>query len=189
MIHPAIKRFGWTLLVLGALGYGGYRRWQARDRLEESCANCRSFVRFYLSDYAEAHDGWYPRGAATPLDSLAQCVKTELDIHHFTSHALSEQLKAYWRQHKTFSPELTCYRYNEGLRSDDPSNLIALYFHRPTRFECTSPKHEQPHLGRPVMCIDSSWTFLPEAEYQKRQAETLAFLEQRARLKPTAKTP
>lgn len=193
--RSALSRFVWVLLALAAAGGAGcvgYRKWQARDRLEESCANCRKFVRLLFREYSETHDGWFPHGGVTPLDSLAQCVQAEHEVHHFTSHALSKSLIAFWKEHHTFSPELTCYRYNEGIRADDENarpELIILYFHRPTFFECKSPVHKQSQLGRPVMLTANDWTFLPEAEFQKQQAATLAFLEQRGRLKKPSPAP
>jgi hypothetical protein len=148
---------------------------------DASCANCRSFMRFHFSRYAEKHDGWYPRGGQTPLDSLAKGIDQESDVHHYASHARQAELLKYWREHKTLSKDLVCYRYNEGFREDDPSDLIIVYYFEPTLWECSDEKMKE--LGRPVMRIFGSWEFLPEAEFQKEQTKTLDYLKTHGRLK------
>lgn len=188
------RRLVWLVLIAvtaaAAGGYFWHRRFVEQLRRTESCANCRSFLKFMLPLYAGENGGWFPRGGATPLDSLALLAKERHDVHHFTSHAWSPMLEAHWEKHRTFTPEFTSYRYNEGLREDDPFDLLLLYFHRPTFYECGEPSHRQKALGRPVLTVPGfSWEFLPEGEFQKRQSNTVAYLEAKGRLKQPAKAP
>ena len=135
------------------LRYDG-KRFHVFKNYEASCANCRNFIKWNLLHYGKENDGWYPISGSTPLDSLAKCIKDEEDVRFFTSHAWAGDLKAHWRKHKTLSPEFTCYRYNEGLREDDPADLIVLYYYKPTRWECS--QHKMKETGRPVMFLDTS---------------------------------
>ena len=176
----------WTVVsllaaIVTALGWWQFRM---RDKLDESCANCRKAIEWMLPQYARDHDGWYPRGGTTALDSLAKLVEYEYEVHHFTSHALSPQLIKYWKQHQTFTPDFTCYRYNEGLKADDPGFLVVLYFHQPTLWECSKQNHKHKALGRPVLLSPGlSWQFLEEEMFQKYQADTLRYLAVNGRLK------
>lgn len=88
-------------------------------------------------------------------------------------------MESAWEKNKTFDPEFCCYRYVEGLRADDPPDLVLLYFQEPTYWECS--KHKQRELGRPVCLVGTVqvWEFLPEAEFQRRLAQTAAFVQAR----------
>ena len=176
----------WLLLLVlaGALVYAGIRVYVRLYVYNPaaSCANCRSFIRHYLEEYADSDDGWYPRGGTNSCDSLSQCVKELGDVHFFTSHSLTPGLRAYWTEHRTFSPDFCCYHYVEGLREDDPAGLILLYFNEPTKWECHSRKGEV--IGRPVSLTPPghSWEFLPEQEFQEKHELTLKFLRENGRL-------
>ncbi|GDY20151.1 hypothetical protein LBMAG56_14960 [Verrucomicrobiota bacterium] len=179
----------WTVvsLLLASASALGWWQFRTRDKLDESCANCRKMIEVMLRQYARDHDGWYPRGGTTALDSLAKLVEYEHDVHHFTSHALSPQLIKYWKQHQTFAPDFTCYRYNEGLKADDLGNWVVLYFHQPTLWECNKHNHKGTALGRPVLLSPGpSWQFLEEEMFQKYQADTLRYLAEKGRLKKPA---
>jgi hypothetical protein len=173
-----------AVTLLGVAGFTGYVAYgKLKHNRAASCANCRQFMCGLVDDYAAAHDGWYPAGGTNALDSLSRCVHQVGDVHYFTSHAQAGRLQAYWQKRKTFAPDLCCYRYVEGMRTNDPAGLVLLYYWQPTRWECTS--HKQPKLGRPV-CFNSqfgrswlSWEFLVEDEFQKRLAHTLAYLRER----------
>jgi len=167
------------LLFAGALPFG-LEFWRRQHYNPcASCANCRSFVHWYLRDYAEEHDGWFPRGGKTPLDSLAQCITEPSETHFFTSHALQKKAMQYWEKRRSLSEDVSCYRYNEGLRVDSPSNLIVMYYYKPTRWECNI--HKMKYVGRPVMLGLLYWEFLSEEEFQQRQRETLDFVRIRKR--------
>jgi len=144
-----------------------------------SCANCRSFVKYYLLDYAQEHDGWFPRGGKTPLDSLGQCITKPMDTHFFTSHALQKKAMEYWERHRSLSEDVSCYRYNEGLRLDNSDDLIVMYYYKRTRWECNI--HKMKYVGRPVLFGFTYWKFISEEEFQQRRRETLDFIRTRKR--------
>jgi hypothetical protein len=174
-----------AVAVLAAAGFGGYAAYVRLTRNPAaSCANCRSFIYWQLNEYAAQHDGWYPKGREDPLNSLARCIGQVQDVHFFTSHAQAQQLAAHWEMHKTFTSNLCCYRYVEGLRTNDPEGLVMLYYWKPTRWECNS--HKMKEVGRPV-CLHPprhSWEFIPEAEFQEKLTHTFAYLREQGRTIP-----
>lgn len=175
-------RIAVAIVVVAGLGFGGwvlYRRSQHNPAA--SCANCRSFIDSAMEQrFMETKDDWYPRGGKTPADSLVVLMKWLKDPHHFTSHALSPQLGEYYAKQGTLTYEFMCYRYNEGLRRDDPYDLILMYYFEPTRWECHS--HKMAFVGRPVMQIGGPWDFIPEDEFQRRQKTTEQFLKKNNRI-------
>jgi len=145
-----------------------------------SCANCRTFMGFHLEEYADKHGGWYPRGGKNPLDSLAKCIPDFREVHLFTSHVLSRKAQDYWKATRSLSEEVCCYRYNEGLRDDDPYGLVVMYYYKPTRW--LSWERKMDYLGRPVMrlpILAFGWRFLPEDDFQREQAKTVEYLRER----------
>ena len=180
-----LVRAGMVVVVLAAAGFGGYAAYVRLTRNPAaSCANCRSFIHWQLDEYASQHGGWYPKGGSNPLDSLAKCVGDAKDVHFFTSHAQAQQLVAHWEAQKTFSSNLCCYRYVEGLRTNDPEGLVMLYYWKPTRWECSS--HKKKEVGRPVCFYPPghSWEFISEPEFQEKLTHTLAYLKEQGRASP-----
>lgn len=178
-----LTRIAIVLAVLAAVGFGGYAAYEKFFiQPASSCANCRSFIHWQLNEYAEANGGWYPKGGKDPLDSLAKCVGKDTDVHHFTSHKQAQPLATHWEKHKTFSADLCCYRYVEGLRTDDPGGLVLLYHWEPTRWECSL--HKMKVVGRAVSFHPPghTWEFLPEKQFQEKLAHTLAYLREQGRI-------
>ena len=145
---PIIKKgkiiITFSLFILVISGWIIYQK--PRYNYAASCANCRSFIYQFFDKYATSHDGWYPRGGKTPMDSLAKLIDEVHNVHFFTSHAFQSKLSEYWLKNKTFSSEFCCYRYNEGLREDDPSDFIMMYYYKPTNWECQSHKYSELDL-------------------------------------------
>ncbi len=177
-----------AVIVVAGLGAGGwilYRR--SRHNSAASCANCRSFIDSAMEQhFMEAKDEWYPRGGKTPVDSLIVLMKWLSGPHHFTSHALSTRLGEHYEKHGILTYEFMCYRYNEGLRRDDPDDLIVMYYLEPTRWECSS--HRMDFVGRPAMSVGGSWGFVRENEFQQRQTATLDYIRERTAREPELKT-
>ena len=179
----ALRRRTWWLLGIGASILAGpvlaYLVFLAIFFNEDaSCANCRSFTWYCcLKPYADTHDGWFPRGGSRPLDALGLSVLDVDSVHFFTSHNGDTKARQHWEACGMLSEETCLYRYNEGLRLGDPPDMILLYSREPTRWECSHHKKDEP--GRAVLILESYWVWLPEAEFQQRQAATLAFLEKR----------
>lgn len=188
---------GAGLFLLLVIGLGGYWVYGKLTRNEAaSCANCRSFVGGLLDDYAAKHEGMYPVGGSNALDSLSKCVNEAREVHFFTSHAQAERLTACWQEHRTFTADLCCYRYIEGVRTNDPEGLVLLYYWQPTRWECTS--HKRPEQGRAVCALGpagefrvsfGSWRFMPESEFQAELARTQAYLRDNHRVSSPQSVP
>jgi len=157
------------------------RRWGCFSNNEAFCHNCSSFLNWAIQLYADDHDGWYPQGRASPLDSLVTLIGDyDLRIEQLTCHAFAGDLQRYFQEHDAISPEFCCYRYNQGLRKEDPDDLIVLYYFKPTVWESHSKKGRQ--LGRQILTpADWGWKFIPETAFQERQRKTDAFLQERIR--------
>jgi hypothetical protein len=181
-----------VLIVFAALLVGGLLFWlynaDPERRLscfrnqQASCINCRHQIVSVLDQHIySTGDRWLPRGGKTPADSLAQLCSDPRLASCFTSHALSGKLYEYFEKHGTLTYDLMCYRYNEGLRTDDPQALIVFYYFRPTRWSSWGQK--EGFVGRPVMTLDitPAWDFIPEAEFQRRQKQTEDYLRENNR--------
>lgn len=182
IMSKPLTKIAIALAVLAAVGFGGYAAYEKRViQPASSCANCPSFIYWQLNDYAETNGGWYPKGGKDPLDSLAKCVNQAREVHFFTSHTQAQPLVAYWEKHKTFTADLCCHRYVEGLRTDDPGGLVLLYYWEPTRWECNL--HKKSVVGRAVSFHPPGlgWDFLPEKQFQEKLAHTLAYLREQGR--------
>lgn len=139
---------------------------------DRSCPNCSSFTRYYLDDYADEHDGYFPKGGKTPLDSLAQCIKEEKEVHFFTSHLRTMKCIDYWKKHKSLNEDVTVYRYNEGLNEADPGNLVIMYYYKDSK--------TYKGIGRFVLRnYNSKFRFMTTEEFQQAQKETVDFLKKR----------
>jgi len=161
----------------------GFRNDSAR------CVGCGCFISSSLDQFLmDADDGWLPRGGTTPADSLSVLVKWSGHAAVFTSHSLTPKLEKYFREHGTMHYDYMCYRYNEGLRADDPEDLIIMYYYKPTRWENSHRKRD--FVGRPIMTFTtrSAWDFIPEAEFQRRQNETEEYLRKNNRTGAAAAT-
>lgn len=147
------------------------------------CLNCRhQFVNALSVHLGETGDKWLPRGGNTPADSLAQLCSDRHLARCFTSHTLSGKLYEYYEKHGTLTYDLMCYRYNEGLRTDDPQELVVFYYFKPTRWSSWGRK--EAFVGRPVMtlAITPVWEFIPEEEFQRRQEATKKYLRDNHRI-------
>jgi hypothetical protein len=168
-------------VIVVAAGFGAYYFF-VRHNPAASCVGCRAFVRLQLDIYGMKHDGWYPKDAGSPMRSLALAIADETEreqkslVHVFTSHALTRKAEAYYAEHRTFHEDYSCYRYNEGLKSTDDRDMILVYYFEPTRWEDISPRRRANFIGRNVLTAQCAWEFIPEAEFQRRQAATLALL-------------
>ena len=115
------------------------------------------------------------------MTARARAITSENEVHFFTSHALRNDAYQYWIREQSLNADVCCYRYNEGLRIDDRSELIVMYFHEAGHWECSH--HYESELGRACLVhlkgSPGEWRFLPEEEFQKLQAKTLRIIEAR----------
>ena len=142
------------------------------NRSVEPCTGCSSFAARAFSRYSENHDGWYPRGGKDEWDSLAIMARDEecmVTIDHFTNHYLSGRATALWESTGTFDRSVSCFRYNEGLRSSDPDDLILLYQEWPGKNGNRMVFHPRdPFPGH-----------LPEAAFRQALEKTRTYLKER----------
>ena len=189
----------------GLLGWNAdpERRFECLGNSEALCADCSASIGKALKRYLEENDEtWLPQEGIIPADSLGVLIRyiggeesnRQPSSHPctyyerndsltpgastFACHRLAPDLHAYFRKHGTLTDDLMCFRYNEGLSSDDPKDLIVLYYHKPTHWQDSRTK--RGFLGRAVMTLDLSpfVEFLPEDEFQRRQRATLEYIRQ-----------
>jgi hypothetical protein len=178
-----VGRAALVLILLGALAVwwnsDTERRWGWIGNNRAFCWNASSFLRHAMEDYATEHDGWFPKGGSAPLDSLVVLTNYwRVSVYDLTSHALGGALNGYYQKYHIISPELSCYRYNEGLRIEDSGDLIVMYYYKPTRWSDHNCKGNV--LGRQVLSPRMEWSFIPDAEFQVRQKKTEALLQKRS---------
>ncbi len=168
-------------LLLGAILAGIGFTWFVRRALpqeDQACANCSSFIFRILETHAKAHDGWFPRGGKDEWDSLAQAIQDPIEVHFFTSHDLQPSAEEHWAKTRSLSDEVCCYRYNEGLRLDDPGELILMYYEKAGHWECMN--HFMPELGRLCLRVrEKYWEYLGEEEFRRVQDLTEKVLRER----------
>ena len=83
---------------------------------EAGCVNCLSQVGLSMRMYSNEYDGHFPAGKDTPLDSLALLEKEGFleAMTCYTSHALGQKLRKYYKKHKKIptNSKSSCYRFN-----------------------------------------------------------------------------
>ncbi len=153
-----------------------------RSREDQSCAECRDWLPVALGRWAMSHDGWFPRGGRDQWDSLAKLV-TDGDLAEaFTSHALAEKARRTWEETGSLTDEVSCYGYNEGLRVDDPGELIVCAYETPGKWECSV--HVMKEEGRTCLVLSGrvlEWRFVEEASFGQLQRRTRDLLRRRER--------
>lgn len=117
-----------TLTVLVLLVTAVYDWFQHRFPFGWSHA-CDTCLHFSLLTYAEEHDGWFPRGEATPEASLSLLADGEpamasLLCGKTKSKKVAEEIL---RQGQLLSPETCDWHYVEGLRKDDDRRLALFW--------------------------------------------------------------
>jgi len=124
--------------------------------------------------YAGEHDGWFPSGGSNEWDSLAKVIDGPIMARCATSHELAKSAVEFWSSNKTLSADVCCYHYNEGLRRGDDQDLVLMYYEAPTRWANHSWRTDV--IGRPIYSPGGFRTFVPEAEFQRLQSNTVQFL-------------
>lgn len=185
MTAPSIRRRPILAggLLLGAILAGIGLTWvllRALPQEDQACANCSSFIFRILESHAKTHEGWFPRGGRDEWDSLSRAIEEPDQVHFFTSHALQPSAGEYWAKTRSLSDEVSCYRYNEGLRLDDSVGLILMYYEKAGHWECMN--HYMPDLGRVCLRLrlhGSHWEYLGEEEFRQAQELTEQVLRDR----------
>ncbi len=86
---------------------------------------CDKMIAISLSMYADNHDGWFPRGEATPEASLSLLYRQDPGLTcALPGKTVPEPVvKARLESGQLLTPETCGWHYVEGLRSDDDSRL------------------------------------------------------------------
>ena len=128
-------------------------------------------------------DGWFGI-AESEIEAMSLMVKSGppgVFATFGTTHAQAE----YFKTHGVLSDELCPFRYVQGLRNDDPEDLIVMYRKTKTRWK---KKYKlQPDAKWLVMGprCDGYWGYeggwVDTSEFKRRLKKTLEFLEQNQR--------
>jgi hypothetical protein len=164
---------GAALTVLAASGFAYYKHKYPYGH--SHCCDKQLYLALFV--YADRHDGWFPRGEATPEASLSllhrddpESVNAYLLRGKTVPKAMVEQRLA---AGELLTPETCGWHYVEGLRSDDDSRL-ALFWDK------AGLGHNGERLsGVRYICRISGIDYVPAAEWEdflKEQAELRAAL-------------
>src|SRR5262249_13638862 len=107
------------------MGYGYYRYHFPYGQTHR----CDLALSFALHDYAEKHDGWFPRGEATPEASLSLLYQQEpLLVVILGGKAIPPSVAEKTLESGELLTPNTCdWHYVEGLRNDDNPNLALFW--------------------------------------------------------------
>ncbi|HEY2911503.1 MAG TPA: hypothetical protein VGI99_14725 [Gemmataceae bacterium] len=90
---------------------------------------CDKFLILQLEEYADSHDGWYPRGEATPEGSLSLLYRRDNTLANLLRGKTvpMEVVRERLNGGELLTPETCGWHYVEGLRKgDDPA--LALFW-------------------------------------------------------------
>ena len=125
------RRLMAALLLLGALAGGCYGLYEAlRPRYPYGWSHCcDSAVYLALLKYADAHDGWFPRGEATAEASLSLLHREQLlDAATLRGKSIPESVvSTILEKGELLTPETCGWHYVEGLRKDDDHRLALFW--------------------------------------------------------------
>jgi hypothetical protein len=117
--------FGAIFAGLAASGYGFYCY-----RYPYGYTHCcDKILCFSLQDYAEQHDGWFPKGEATPQASLSLLYRlNQALVNTLCGKTVPESVvRPILESGNLLSPETCGWSYVEGLRKDDDSRLAIFW--------------------------------------------------------------
>jgi hypothetical protein len=90
---------------------------------------CDKILAFALLQYADEHDGWFPRGEATPEASLSLLYRQDPDLAHtLRGKTISKSaVLARLEGGELLTPDTCGWHYVEGLRTDYDSRLALFW--------------------------------------------------------------
>ena len=116
---------GALLVALAVLGppLVRARRYRTSRKHIPICTLCTAMAfEFYVVD-----DGPYPI-ADTSLDALSLMIdEGSANVTHFAKWESKDELEAHFREHGTLREDLVSFRYVQGLRANDPKDLVVAY--------------------------------------------------------------
>jgi hypothetical protein len=113
------------LLLVVALGIGCYRRQYPYGW--SHC--CDKQLAFALLDYADRHDGWFPRGEASPEASLSLLYREDPGLAYLLRGKTvpEDVVRERLERGQLLSPETCGWHYVEVLRKDDDPRLALFW--------------------------------------------------------------
>jgi hypothetical protein len=140
--------------------------WYARRQAEAALAIQRA-----LLEYADRHDGWFPRGEASPEASLSLLHRE--DPERVTANVLRGRtapeaaVRAQLEAGELLTPQTCGWHYSEGLRRfDDPG--LALFWDKAGRGYADALLSEGGHL---VLFIGGTVEYVPGDRWEEFLAE------------------
>lgn len=120
-----------TIVTLFAGAKFAFDRYQLYEYPYGRSHCCDTGVGVSLFGYAERHDGWYPRGEATPEASLSLLYREtprSMDANTLRGKSVPEaDVQARLDAGELLTPETCGWHYVEGLRSNDGSHLALFW--------------------------------------------------------------
>ena len=153
--------------VLGAAVYLGIRR--AVPHYPYGWSHCCDKALYTaLLQYADSHDGWFPRGEATPEASLSLLYQQEPGLlETLRGKTIPEPVvRSRLEGGELLTPETCGWHYVDGLRIDDDPRL-ALFWDK----EGLGHNGEQLPEGGHYVCFRSGIEYIRGANWQAFLAE------------------
>jgi hypothetical protein len=163
-----------TIVVLGAMGYA-YVRSQLPVYPYGPSHCCDKGLMIALIAYADQHNGWFPKGEASPEASLSLLYRddpTAVDANLLRGKTVPEaDVLARLEAGKLLTPETCGWHYVEGLRKGDDPRL-ALFWDKVG----LGHNGEQLRQGGHWVCrVSSDIEYIPESQWE-------AFLDEQKQL-------
>lgn len=176
------KRWRWALLLLtivGAVAAAGRLYWLWKYPFGWS-HSCDKGLMFALRDYADAHDGAYPAGEATPEASLSLLYPMYANGSLLQGKTVPlEVVKSILESGNRLGPDSCGWHYVEGLRSDDDPRLGLCW-------DKVGLGHNGERLtdgGHTVIFVRTDSKYIPGSEWQAFLEEQEALLAARSKVK------
>jgi hypothetical protein len=167
-----VRRLAVILLIVAALACAayGYYRYSYPYGMSHCCDKA---LYFELSRYAAEHDGWFPRGEASPEASLSLLYRQDpANAYNLRGKTVPESVVSdRLSRGELLTPETCGWHYVEGLRADDDPRL-ALFWDK------AGLDHVGGRLlggGHTVILVDGEAKGVPESDWP-------AFIEEQRRL-------
>jgi hypothetical protein len=128
-VNPWVKRgIVFAMLVLAGFAYHWYHRYRYPFGWSHCCDKQLMFA---LQEYADRHDGWFPKGEATPEASLSLLYREAPDrvnANLLRGKTVAESfVQARLDSGQLLTPETCGWQYVAGLRTRDDSRLALFW--------------------------------------------------------------
>ena len=182
-----ILLFG-VIIPTACIGLGLFLYWEirARKRLED-CEMCTMFIDGMYLRYKERQGKttWYPQHPEGECAALGLIITDENEAHMFGRYSTEAQQAQHYKIHGAISPALNPWRYIQGLKEDDPRDLVLMYSKQRTHWRWHGLHDgycdQTAWIVRPVFDYGGHWgdrdeCWLNTAQLRERLEKTLEFL-------------